>query len=755
MLNSQHRRARTERTAALEPTSQRLAQALMDVQRPEVLARVGLCALAAALFWLVTGGWGPPLAYRQGYIPPRDIAARVEFTEFDPRATEDARERARSQVRYVYVNDTEALVQLRAALQRRIVEITGAESIAELDSGMWAEFEAPADPGGPPPAADQREADFQRLRSAMSSENALEAFEKSLADALAPFERRGLMDRLPQELDKGNQKEIFVHPVGQPTERQLVEITDVLVGDGSALEKSLRTSFSSEQLASRAYHWLKPRLPSTLRLNAAETERARDNAAEAVADQYQLYELGSTLAVAGEPLTAEDLTVLRLEHDRFRALRTWGEWASHSLAVFAVIGALYAVCGYYIARREPRLLKLNALGTMLIVAVLTVALARWSGEIWRAELIPHLFFAMAVAIAYNQELALLLSSALAALLVTTLGLGPIFGEFIVLAGTGAAAILLLTRVRTRSKLVNVGFIAALAAFVLTLAAGVIESQPLGMQLLTLAAANALWAFMTGFLIAGTSSMIESLFGVLTDIGLLEWGDMALPALQRLIREAPGTYNHSINVAAIAEAAAESIGARGLLVRVGAYYHDLGKVLKPHYFTENVGHDGVNRHDGLMPAMSTLIIIAHVKDGADMARDYQLPQPLIDFIEQHHGTTLVEYFYHRANQRRDDDPNGESVDENSYRYPGPKPQTKEAAVLMIADAVESASRAMAEPTSARIESLVHDIAMKRLLDGQFDECGLTLCEMRTVQDSLVKSLTAMYHGRVKYPNQRSA
>ena len=242
--------------------------------------------------------------------------------------------------------------------------------------------------------------------------------------------------------------------------------------------------------------------------------------------------------------------------------------------------------------------------------------------------------------------------------------------------------------------------------------------------------------------------------VQTEISLLELGDIAHPLLQELVQRAPGTYNHSINVASIAEAAAESIGANGLLVRVGSYFHDIGKMLKPQYFVENQGEDG-NRHESLLPAMSTLIIIAHVKDGADLARQHHLPKSIVDFILQHHGTTLVEYFYNRASKQSEVDPHGGEVDEGSYRYPGPKPQTREAAVLMLADAVESASRTLQEPAPARIENLVEKIAMKRLLDGQFNDCQLTLQELRTIQKSLVKSLTAMYHGRVKYPGQQSA
>jgi hypothetical protein len=266
--------------------------------------------------------------------------------------------------------------------------------------------------------------------------------------------------------------------------------------------------------------------------------------------------------------------------------------------------------------------------------------------------------------------------------------------------------------------------------------------------------NGLWAVAAGFIIFGMLPFIEHFFGVLTDLSLLELGDVAHPLLQELVRRAPSTYNHSITVGSIAEAAAESIHARGLLVRVGAYFHDIGKMLKPNYFAENQGPDD-NRHEALAPAMSTLVIIAHIKDGADLARQHRLPQPIIDLIAQHHGTTRVEFFYDRATEQQQSDPNGGEVDESSYRYPGPKPQTKEAAVLMLADAVESASRTLVDPTSARIESLVRDIAEYRLHGGQFDESGLTLRELRTIEKSMVMSLTSIYHGRIKYPEQRTA
>jgi putative nucleotidyltransferase with HDIG domain len=302
-------------------------------------------------------------------------------------------------------------------------------------------------------------------------------------------------------------------------------------------------------------------------------------------------------------------------------------------------------------------------------------------------------------------------------------------------------------------LIYVGLWAAAVAFATQIGAHLLEDRVFDTQLLYEAARMGVWTLLAGFLMTGLLPFVERLFGVLTDLSLLEVGDVAHPLLQELVRRAPGTYNHSINVASIGEAAAEAIGARGLLVRVGAYFHDIGKMLKPAYFVENQGTE--NRHESLVPAMSTLIIIAHVKEGAELARQYKLPQPIVDLISEHHGTTLVEYFYRRATERQQADPDAGDVDEQTYRYPGPKPTTRESAVLMLSDAVESASRALTEPTPARIASLVHELAMKRLLDGQFDECGLTLEELELIEQSLVKSLTAVYHGRVKYPDQRTA
>jgi putative nucleotidyltransferase with HDIG domain len=416
--------------------------------------------------------------------------------------------------------------------------------------------------------------------------------------------------------------------------------------------------------------------------------------------------------------------------------------------------------GYYLVRNERHLVRSSGrLGIYLTAVVVTALLGRVLSYEWRAEVVPLMATVMVLAVAYNQQVAAMTALGLSLILTfsTTLELR----DFAVLMSVSTASVIPLASVPSRSKLILVGYATAIVAFVVSLGSAVVQSHSFAAVLtesapLVRALVVAGWCLVAGYLVAGSLPFVEKAFGVVTDISLLEMSDISLPLLQELVARAPGTYNHSISVAAIAEAAAERIGANGLLVRIGAYYHDIGKMLKPQYFIENMTEGARSRHEHLAPAMSTLIIIGHVKDGVDLANQHNLPQPLVDLIEQHHGTTLVEYFYHEATRQAGIQPDHRTdAEESSFRYPGPKPQTREAGVLMIADAVEGASRTLSEPTPRRIETLVHDITMKRLLDGQFDECSLTLNDLHEIEESVVKSLTAIYHGRIKYPEQRTA
>ncbi|MBA2585755.1 MAG: HDIG domain-containing protein [Chthoniobacterales bacterium] len=335
--------------------------------------------------------------------------------------------------------------------------------------------------------------------------------------------------------------------------------------------------------------------------------------------------------------------------------------------------------------------------------------------------------------------------------------------------SGFTAVYLTLQVRRRSKLIRAGFGVGIAIWLLALTFGLIGPIDLfshagnNWRMIGAQSAFALGnGILTATLVGGALPILEHLFQVTTDISWLEASDLNHPLLRRMTIEAPGTYHHSLVVANLAEAAAEAIGANATLCRVCSYFHDVGKLVKPDYFTENMNFER-NPHDDLAPTMSALIIIAHVKEGVDLALKDKLNQRIIDIIQEHHGTSLVYYFYKRAlqqqqdaraggkimNMRADDIPN---VSEENFRYSGPKPQTKESAIVSLADMVESASRSLEKPTPQKVEQFVADLIAQRLSDGQLDECDLTLAELKIIAERFRFTLMTMLHTRIAYPKQ---
>ncbi|MGA3171588.1 MAG: HDIG domain-containing metalloprotein [Chthoniobacteraceae bacterium] len=333
---------------------------------------------------------------------------------------------------------------------------------------------------------------------------------------------------------------------------------------------------------------------------------------------------------------------------------------------------------------------------------------------------------------------------------------------------GFVAVFVTLQVRRRSRLVRAGFYVGLATWLLALTFGNItvmwdmfpslDWPALGAQ--SLAAIGG--GILTAMIVGGALPIMETAFRLTTDISWLEAADLNHPLLRRLTMEAPGTYHHSLVVANLAESAAEIIGANPTMCRVCSYFHDIGKLVKPEYFTENM-RAGRNPHDELAPTMSALIIIAHVKEGVDLALKYKLSQRIVDVIQEHHGTSMVGYFYQRALQQQEDARQGgkimnireediPEVREESFRYSGPRPQSRESGIISLADAVESASRCLEKVTPGRLEQLIHDIIQRRLIDGQLDECDLTMREIQAIGESFAHTLTNMLHSRIAYPTE---
>jgi putative nucleotidyltransferase with HDIG domain len=316
------------------------------------------------------------------------------------------------------------------------------------------------------------------------------------------------------------------------------------------------------------------------------------------------------------------------------------------------------------------------------------------------------------------------------------------------------------RLRTRSRVIRLAAIAGIMQFTVVLGVTALQGEGASlMPALHQSAACLAGALLSAIVVLLILPLLEHLFGMTTDISLLEFADLGHPILQRLALEAPGTYHHSLVVANIAQAAAEAIGANSLEARVCSYFHDIGKLTKPNFFAENI-HLQENPHDNLSPSMSTLIITSHVKEGLSLAMLHKLPEPVLRAIREHHGSSMLQCFHHKAINQLELEmgiPGNQAlrVDGNCFRYPGPRPSTKVSGIICLADAVEAASRSLEKPTPSHIDNLVNEIVYKRLDDGQLDECELSLLELSKVRKAFVFTLTTMLHGRIAYPKDDPA
>jgi len=437
-----------------------------------------------------------------------------------------------------------------------------------------------------------------------------------------------------------------------------------------------------------------------------------------------------------------------------------------------VLGGLVAIGLVYLSRFQRRivitgrdlLVFASCCVGSVAVAKAFLAIDAHVGAEWRSLvfLTPVSAFAIFFAVVYGQRPAIAACIMMALLVGLAVAVEPpaiqrppsaqALPVAVVLLCGSLTATLASRRIRKRTKLLNVGLLVGLVHATLVLGfelvSGDLASNGAHLRQALLAFANGLGV---GVLLTIGLPVIELVFNVATEIRLLELSDQEQPLLRSLVTHAPSTDNHSRRVALLAEAAAEAIGANSLLALVGSYYHDIGKMAKPNYFIENqVGNS--SPHDRLRPSMSALIIGGHVKDGIELARDAKLPRAIIDLIAQHHGTSVIEFFYNRYLEEAGDKPD---LDASFFRYPGPKPATKEAAIVLIADSVEAASRTLSEPVPSRIETLIHRITSAKLAGGQLDDSHLTLSELRRIEQSFFRVLCSMYHARIEYPSAATA
>jgi cyclic-di-AMP phosphodiesterase PgpH len=477
----------------------------------------------------------------------------------------------------------------------------------------------------------------------------------------------------------------------------------------------------------------------TMEVDATKTAEARAAAVNLVAPIRARVQRGEMILRKGDVITDAHLQVLSVIGLYPRRV-TWKGVAG----IAVIVALLLTVTSFYLVQFQPEVWRNDKMVALLSLAiVLTVALAQVLGAPRFSNfLAPCAAGSMLLAILLRPRLALFSTAVLAVLVGLAAGreLGPMMVAFV----GGLVGVYATRQIHRRSDFGVAGLLVAAASAAAATGTGLLE----GIGDYVVLAENAAYALGGGLLSAvvtiGVLPFFEQMFGLLTPIKLLELANPAHPLLRRLQLEAPGTYHHSIMVGNLAEAAAEAIGADTLLVRVGTYYHDIGKLRRPAFFVENqVGIE--NPHDRMTSSLSALTVAAHVRDGIELAREYGLPEAIIDFIPQHHGTNLLAYFYHQALER------GDPVEESAFRYDGPKPQSREAAIVMLADATEAAVRSLNRPTPDRLGETVRRIVRDKLEDRQLDESPLTFRELDRVGAAFVRILSGMLHPRLEYPD----
>ncbi len=469
------------------------------------------------------------------------------------------------------------------------------------------------------------------------------------------------------------------------------------------------------------------------------TEKLRREAAAGIAPVVVSKQKGETVVREGEIVTSDQAKILKelgLMEKGVDLARLAG------LLLFELVA--FAAFGLYLHHYQRKIYDNDRLIAVLaIIFLTTILIAKFVGPFYSFFLIPVGAAAMLTALLFNVEMAVLTT------LTISLFSGLIAGQNYqyALYGllTGLFAIFSIYNIRHRTDLVLAGAWVTLATTILALVTTLLSGAGWFEVLENLG-----WGLLGGIsaavLTIGTLPFLERAFGITTDIKYVELSYANQPLLRELMMKAPGTYNHSVMTGNLAESAAEVIGANSLLARVGAYYHDIGKIKRPLFFVENqIGNE--NPHDHTNPSLSCLIITSHVKEGVELARKHKLPKEIVDIINEHHGTSVVAYFYHKAKENIVK----EVVNEENFRYTGRKPSTKEAALVMLADSVEAAARTITKPSPGRIEQLIKRIVQTKLDDGQLNESDLTLCDLEKVIKSFSQVLSSLYHTRIEYPS----
>ncbi len=661
-----------------------------------------------------------------GEVCPSDIQSEMYLTFVDERATKERQEAALQNLEDVYEIDLSQYNSLT------IAEITAYFStIKEI-------VKKPADYLAVDDAAVAEEISLNEKINALK-----EIGDLSLSDEewrqIAVLDERALNNLQNQAVNIASN----VMSSGVLEENLLVARNKILSDvDADRTLRNASKELVSEILANINYQ-------ATLVYDKEATEAKRAEILEEVEPVQKIIQQGQLVVGKGEVIT----------EDQMQALEYMG-YATDTPVLVIVLGlavlvaVIIAICKIYLQYFAPEIYhNERQLVLLMLIILITIVLYKLILSIELSPipeksaqvgyLIPVAMGTMLIAVLQDGKLAILVNTIFAAFV----GLYTNGIPFMIVAMvSGIVSVIGVSNLSQRSDLSRTALMIAAANTVTIAALGMIND--LTMDVIFTGIIFGLFnGLFSSVLTLGILPFLENIFGVTTSIKLLELANTSQPLLKKLLQEAPGTYHHSVLVGNLGEAAAEAIGANGLVVRIGAYYHDIGKTKRPYFFAENQ-FSGENPHDKISPTLSTLILTSHVKDGVEMAQEANLPPIIVDMIAQHHGTTLVGFFYHKAKE------NDEEVREEDFRYDQKKPQTKEAAILMMADTIEAAVRSKKDATPGQIEGFIRTLIKGKLNDGQFDECDLTFKDLDKVAQAFTRVITGIYHKRIEYPDQKT-
>ena len=721
-------------------------------------------------------------SYKLGDVAERDIKAPQDFFVEDNSATETNRRRAAAEVLTVYDYDSTLLPALDARIAKAfddlhtVLEEAAAAPELRRTVAVYGRSVSPREELESPLATKQiwqyRDDFAQKIGIDVKDD----AFKILLEEGFPYQVVSGVHQILSTVLGKGvvsnramllkdADKGIALRDLGTKNERVITDLKQFYdLDQAKSMVRFIGEPLLKDQndaLKGLVIDFSQRLIQPNVTLNRSETEERRQLAAEGIKPVMYKIKAGEMLLREGERVTEVQLMKLNELQANLKNDNVTTSSIGAALLVMCLFSATFVLFrphfGQTNTEQNKRLLFVAlVLAVFFLVAQLSVFLSESLTQRGPAEMnatsilygTPLASGSMIICLFLGFELALPCAALMAVL--TTLIFQADYTLFIYFLINGTMAAYWIRNCRERKVFIKAGTALGLLNLILVTAIDIYLSRISGQQLLW----DWIFAFSgglgSGIVAAGIIPIMEIAFDYTTDIKLLELANLDRPILRQLLMEAPGTYHHSVIVGSMVEAAASEIGANSLLAKVCGYYHDIGKIQKPLYFIENQ-QNGRNRHDKLAPSMSSLILVAHVKNGIEIARRNRLGTAIIDTIQQHHGTSLITYFYDKAKQQKGED----AVKIEDFRYPGPKPQTREVALVMLADVVEAASRTLANPTPSRIQGLVQNLINKVFSDGQLDNCELTLKDLHNIAKSFNKILNAIHHHRIEYPEKRPA